>query len=210
MAHRYLKKAGIAGVLGKDPAAVTRYNLPNPDAYSVGRNGSEEPLWLQSTIARWVQGHHLFTVPESLKPYLRNGNDTMQQLVEPFQEDKLYQLKLYATGYAFQKGSRSRPSDFDFYDNILGRILCNVYALSPAEAIFDSTVDSPARRTARVALSYARAYNAGRATVGLEPISTERLILAVPSSMNIAAEDEESNEVVEEIKKLSAESSAEN
>ena len=166
MAHRYLKKAGIAGVLGKDPAAVTRYNLPSPDAYSVGRSGSEEPLWLQSTIAWWVQGHSLFTVPESLKPYLRNGNDKMQQLIAPFQEDKLYQLKLYASGYAFERGSRDRPNDFDFYDDNFGRILCSVYALSPAETIFDSTGDSPARRTARVALSYATAYNAARATVG--------------------------------------------
>jgi len=37
--------------------------------------------------------------------------------------------------------------------------------------------------------------------VGLEPISVERLIVAVPLSMGIAAEGEEANEVVEEAKK---------
>lgn len=203
MVQRYLKKSGIAAVLNKDPAAVQRYKLPDPDAYSVGKNGKEEPQWLYSTIAQWVDEHSLFVVPETLKPYLREGNTTMQKnLIFPFQEDKLYQLRLYANGYAFQRGSRDLPNDHDFHDDNFGRILCNVYALSPMEAIFDPTEDTPAQRTARVALEYAKAYNAGRAQSGLAPIPPETLITTVPWSMSVAADNKEIQEVVEEIESM--------
>lgn len=203
MVQKFLKKAGIAGVLNKDPAAVSRYKLPPADAYSVGRNGTEEPLWSYATIAQWVHEHNLFVVPDSLKPYLRPGSSTMQKnLFFPFQEDKLYQLRLYASGYAFQRGSRDDPNKYDFHDDNMGRILCNVYALSPADAIFDATGDTPAQRTARIALEYVTAYNAGRALAGREAIPAESLVQSLPLSMSLAADDHEIEEVISAVEAL--------
>lgn len=123
----------------------------------------------------------------------------MQNLIYPFQEDKLYQLRLYATGYGLMAGSRSMVNEYDFNDDNFGRILCNVYALSPMEAVFDSHEDSPAKRTARVALEYARAYNLGRKQTDNEPLPFNKLLLSVPIAMGIAAEDGEISGVIQEL-----------
>lgn len=53
MPRELLKRSGIAHFWDKDPAAVTRYHLPDPDALAIGKNGKEEPLWERATIEKW-------------------------------------------------------------------------------------------------------------------------------------------------------------
>lgn len=50
-----INKAGIAYLLEKDPAAVTRYELPEPDAEILGNGGKTAPVWKAKTIQQWVK-----------------------------------------------------------------------------------------------------------------------------------------------------------
>lgn len=203
MVSHYLKKAGIAARLNKDPAAVARYSLPAPDAYSEGKGKRQEPLWSHKTIANWAKKNSRLKA-DGLKEYESAGSAMMENLVYPFQTDKLYQLRLYASGYGFQSGCRATAGDNDFIDDNFGRILCNVYALSPTEAIFDSNHDNPARRTARVVLEYARAHNAGRRAQGKETLGYEKMFFSLPMAMSIAADNKEIDAVCAELKDFQA------
>ncbi|WP_185174947.1 XRE family transcriptional regulator [Rothia nasimurium] len=53
MPRELLKRSGIAHLWNKDPAAVSRYTLPEPDAVAIGKNGKEESLWERATIEKW-------------------------------------------------------------------------------------------------------------------------------------------------------------
>ncbi len=117
----------------------------------------------------------------------------------PFAEDKLYQLKLFAMGRGYDRGRRDNPLDIDFHEDDLGRILCNVYALAEGPYLFDSRQENTARCTARVALEYARAYNAGRLSNGNKTLSFDALVKSVPMSMSIAASAEEYEAVLQEL-----------
>lgn len=53
MPRELLKRSGIAHLWSKDPAAVSRYTLPEPDAVAIGKNGKEESLWERATVEKW-------------------------------------------------------------------------------------------------------------------------------------------------------------
>lgn len=116
------------------------------------------------------------------------------------EDDKLYVLKLYAMGQGYEHGRRRNPLDIDFHDDEFGRFLCNAYALSPSNYLFDTHQDQPARRTARIALEYARAYNAGQISAGNPTLHLDALIKSIPMSMSIAASPEQYETVLEELR----------
>ena len=53
----YYRRSGIAHLWGKDPAAVSRYNLPESDALIIGKNGKQEHVWTLKTLHEWASHH---------------------------------------------------------------------------------------------------------------------------------------------------------